>query len=71
MRGTKFMNRMFIDNDPESIKLKKELKENILQDLSEDFTPEQLLYVGNALDAVASMYKFKRKINRNIDESMI
>lgn len=71
MRGTKFMNRRFIDNDPESIKLKKELKENILRDLSEDFTPAQISYLGKVFDDVTGKYKFERKISRNIGESML
>lgn len=55
------MSRRFIDNDSESIKLKKELKENILRDLPEDFTPEQLSYLGKIFDDVTGKYKLKRK----------
>lgn len=57
------MNEIAIDTDTESVRLKNETKEQILHNLSlsEDFTPEQILYLGKVFDDVTGKYKFKRK----------
>lgn len=55
------MSGIFVDTNPESLKLKQETRDNLIKELSGDFTPEQLAYLGKTFDDVASKYTFKRK----------